>query len=110
MAAPRETGARADDVVEVEIHGQRYPIRSALDPAYVRDLAAYVNRKVQLASERSPASDTVGLAVLVALNIADEVFRAREQLRQGEGTHEARTRQLERMVDQALALALPARP
>ena len=65
-------------LVTVDINGLRYPIRSNLDPAYVADLASYVERKMQLASRESPAGDTLKIAVLAALNIADEYFRARE--------------------------------
>ena len=63
----------------VEIAGQRYPIRSGLDERYVAELAAYVEQKMRTATDASPESDTLGLAVLVALNIADEFFRARDQ-------------------------------
>ena len=35
-------------VVTVEIAGQRYPIRSGLDPTYVGELAAYVDKKADL--------------------------------------------------------------
>ena len=66
-------------VVTVEIAGQRYPIRSALDERYVTELAAYVDQKMRAASQAAPTSDMLGVAVLVALNIADEYFRAREQ-------------------------------
>ena len=38
-------------VVTVEIGGQRYPIRSGLDPTYVGELAAYVDQKMRAASE-----------------------------------------------------------
>ena len=68
-------------VVNVEIHGQQYPIRSGLDPAYVAELAAFVDEKMRLASRESPAGDTLKLAVLAALNIADECFRARDEER-----------------------------
>ena len=63
-------------IVTVEIHGQRYPIRSSLDPAYVAELAAYVDEKMRLALRESPSGDTLKVAVLAALNIADEYFRA----------------------------------
>ena len=66
-------------VITVEIAGQRYPIRSALDERYVTELAAYVDQKMRAASDAAPASDMLGLAVLVALNIADEFFRERER-------------------------------
>ena len=41
-------------VVSVEIHGQQYPIRSGLDPAYVAELAAYVDEKMRLAAANRP--------------------------------------------------------
>ena len=66
-------------VITVEIAGQRYPIRSTLDPDYVTELAAYVERKMQLASDIAPTSDVVGLAILVALNVVDELFRTQKQ-------------------------------
>ena len=60
----------------VDIHGQRYPIRSSLDAAYVAELAAYVDEKMRLALKECPSGDTLKVAVLAALNIADEYFRA----------------------------------
>jgi|APDOM4702015191_1054821.scaffolds.fasta_scaffold306630_2 cell division protein ZapA len=99
MADPR--------VVHVEVNGQRYPIRSALDPSYVQELATYVDRKLRIAFESAPSSDTLGLAILAALNIADEFFRARDSQLQVDGTVTARAGELERMVDRALALAEP---
>lgn len=64
-------------VVSVEILGLRYPIRSALDPGYVTELAAYVDAKMQSASDECDHGDSLKVAVLAALNIADELFRER---------------------------------
>jgi cell division protein ZapA len=89
-------------VVTVEVGGQQYPIRSALDPRYVAELAAYVDEKMRAASDSAPASDMLGLAVLVALNIADEYFRVRDQQTAVHGLAE-RALRLERLVDGALA-------
>ncbi len=61
-------------IVSVEIAGQRYPIRSSLDVAYVTELAAYVDEKMKAAANAAPTSDMLGLALLVALNLADESF------------------------------------
>lgn len=90
--------------MHVEVHGQRYPIRTTLDAPYVRELAAYVDRKMELALEASPSSDTLGLAVLTALNLADELYRARHQHLDDAGIVSARTAALERIVDEALQL------
>jgi cell division protein ZapA (FtsZ GTPase activity inhibitor) len=92
-------------VVHVEVNGQHYPIKSALDPSYVHELAAYVDRKLKIAAEAAPASDTLGLAILAALNIADEYFRARDKQAQADGSVAVRAGELERLVDRALTLA-----
>ena len=90
-------------LVTVDINGLRYPIRSNLDPNYVAELALYVERKMQLASRESPAGDTLKIAVLAALNIADEYFRAcQDGTAQRIGLAE-RALELERMLDLALA-------
>jgi cell division protein ZapA len=89
-------------VVTVEIAGQRYPIRSGLEPAYVIELAAYVDQKMRVATDSAPASDMMGLAVLVALNLADEFFRARQQTSSAHGELNERALRLEQLVDDAL--------
>ena len=90
-------------VVTVEIAGQRYPIRSALDERYVAELSAYVEAKMRLASDSAPSSDILGLAILVALNIADELFRLRAQHSEANGELNERAMRLERIVDEVLA-------
>lgn len=90
-------------VVTIEIGGQRYPIRSTLDPSYVAELAAYVDAKMRAAVDAAPAADGMGLAVLVALNIADELFRARSQQSSSDGDLNARALQLEQLLDDVLS-------
>jgi cell division protein ZapA len=92
-------------VIHVEIQGQRYPIRARLEPRYVQELAAYVDRKMRAAAEVSPSSDYVGLAVLAALNIADEFFRTRDEISSESASLTSRARELERLVDEALESA-----
>ena len=90
-------------MVTVDIGGQRYPIRSSLDERYVAELAAYVDQKMRTASQAAPASDMLGIAVLVALNIADEFFRARDQQSNSHGELNDRALRLERLLDGVLA-------
>ena len=92
-------------VVTVEVHGQKYPIRTELDQRYVEELAEFVESRMALAARSSPSSDVVGLAILAALNITDEYFRARSALTSTSGTLTARAEAIERIVDQALSLA-----
>ncbi len=86
----------------VEIHGQRYPVRSTLDPEYVARLASYVNEKMGAAAETTPTGDSVRLAILAALNIADELFRCRDTSRARDGELAERAEELERLVDRIL--------
>ena len=90
-------------VVTVEIAGQRYPIRSTLDPAYVVELAAYVDEKLRAASDATSANDRLGLAVLVALNIADEYFCSCRQQSSAHGVLNERALKLEQIVDGVLS-------
>ncbi|HEX8031665.1 MAG TPA: cell division protein ZapA [Vicinamibacterales bacterium] len=92
-------------VVQIEVHGQQYPIRTELDAGYVQELADFVEARMALAARSSPSSDAVGLAILTALNITDEYFRTRTALTNSSGNLAARTEALEKIVDQALSLA-----
>jgi cell division protein ZapA len=90
------------NVISVEINGQRYPIRSALDQEYVTRLASYVDEKMRAAADSAPTSDSVRLAVLAALNLADELFRCRDITRARSGELAERAGALERLMDRVL--------
>ena len=91
-----------EEVVSVEIQGQRYPIRSSLEPEYVARLAQYVDEKIIAAAESTPTGDVLRLAVLAALNVADELFRCRDANRVRSGELAARAGELERILDRVL--------
>jgi cell division protein ZapA len=91
-----------DAVISVEIHGQHYPIRSTLDREYVARLASYVDEKMRAAADSTPAGDTLRLAVLTALNVADELFRCRDGAQARNGELAERAGALERLLDRVL--------
>lgn len=63
---------------EVVIFGTSYPIKGDADHEYVRRLAAYVDDKMRAVAERAPDGVPAHkIAVLAAVNIADELHRAR---------------------------------
>jgi len=80
----------AERVVPIVIQGQRYPVRSTLDPAYVAELAAYVDEKMRLASEVNETNDFLRVAVLAALNLADEIIRHKVVALPAKGRHAKR--------------------
>ena len=96
----------ATDVVVVEIFGRQYPIRSDLDQAYVAQLAQYVDQKMYASAEQTPG-DMVRIAVLAALNIADEHFKALMAHSARSDDAQRLTSDLEQLVDDALARSAP---
>jgi cell division protein ZapA len=82
--------------VQVEIFGQTYSVTAGTDPGYVEELAALVDAQMKEVSRSSGAVDSVRIAVLAALNIADEAFRLRARLMEGEASLERRAAHLAR--------------
>jgi cell division protein ZapA len=76
---------RATTSVSVDIYDQTYHLR-AHDPAYIEKLAATVDSKMRAVSASGTTVDSLRVAVLAALNIADELLRLQEQWRQLHGT------------------------
>ena len=91
MAEPRR--------VDVEILGQRYAIRSDAPPDYVRQLVAYVEKRVKEIRGDAPGQDPTKILVLTALDIADELFRLREDLGKGDIDVTARLGVLIKLLD-----------
>jgi cell division protein ZapA len=58
--------------VRVEIYDQTYHLRGS-DPEYIAELAEYVDTKMRLISQQAATVDSLRVAVLAALNIADEL-------------------------------------
>ena len=62
----------------VEIFGQRLGLRADGDSARLQEIARFVDSRMREVADRSSSVDTVKIAVLTALNIADELFQERE--------------------------------
>ncbi|HZX09428.1 MAG: cell division protein ZapA [Candidatus Aminicenantes bacterium] len=71
-----------DKVIEIEIFDQKFRIKvkGAEDEKYVSHLTSYVDKKMRKVAVKSKSNDTVKIAVLAALNIADEFFLSQKKL------------------------------
>lgn len=67
-----------NQAVRVEILGREYFIRSNEGEERIREIADYVNQKIKEIVEGGKIVSTLNIAILVALNIADDYFRAIE--------------------------------
>ncbi len=87
--------------VRVEIFDQAYNLRGT-DPEYILKLAEYVDGKMRAVAEQTNTVDTVRLAVLAALNIADEYHLLRRKLDSGSSGYRERAHQLAKALDEVL--------
>ncbi len=71
-----------DKVIEIEIFHQKYKIRikGDEDENYVSLLTALVDQKMHEVAVKSKSNDVLKIAVLTALNIADDYFVVKRQL------------------------------
>jgi cell division protein ZapA len=65
--------------VQVEIFGQVYTIKGKDDPGYIRELAAFIDAKMKEIQKGTGTVDPHRVAILMALTIADELYRLRER-------------------------------
>jgi cell division protein ZapA len=68
------------NLVHGEIFGQSCAVKAGADTGSVEALAALVDSQMKDVGRSSGAADTVRVAVLAALNLADELFRLRREL------------------------------
>jgi len=89
----------------VEILGREYKIRGAADAAYIAEVARFVDAKLREVSQGgvSPPPDRV--AIIAAMNIADELFQLRRSSNEEFSSIEKRTQSLIRMLDESLSSA-----
>jgi len=73
-----------DRIIEIEVYGQKYKIRvkGEDDEKYISHLTSYLDQKMREIAVKSKSADTVKIAVLAAMNIADEYFVSRNRLDQ----------------------------
>lgn len=76
--------AGQENRVEVEIYGERYILKGDATEEHMERLARFVDEQMRQVSRRNPRLPLYKLAVLTALNIADELFKLMEKDRDGE--------------------------
>ena len=63
---------QSSHLVQVEIYGQSYNLRGEGETSYLQDLATFVDRRMREVAEATATVDSLKVAILAALNIADE--------------------------------------
>lgn len=87
---------------KIEIFGRTYMIKGDADADYALRLAEYVDKKMREVSEKTPTVSSLKVAILAALNIADELFKLRENTQISDQAIEKRTTELLTLLDKEL--------
>jgi cell division protein ZapA len=103
-----------DQSISVEIYDQVYNLRGT-DPAYIKHLARLVDAKMRAVSEQGGTVDSLRVAVLASLNIADDLVCARERynqlagsITQSQTTMRSRSASLTTMLDEVFEESAPS--
>jgi len=83
--------AKTQDGIRVEIYDQEYNMRGDLDPGYIQKLAKLLDVRMRSIAAKTHTVDSLRVAVLAALNIADEYQQLKTK-------YEATTRQVDQKV------------
>jgi len=98
---PATNAVSGSGSVRVEIFDQVYNLRGS-DADYILKLAEYVDGKMRAVSEQTATVDSVRLAVLAALNIADEFHLLKRQLEKPSPEARQRASKLASALDEVL--------
>jgi cell division protein ZapA (FtsZ GTPase activity inhibitor) len=85
--------------VKVSIAGHKLSLRTDAKPRYIKELADYVNAKIDQAKASGKVATTHAVALLVALTIADELYQAREEKEKLERQVRERTQRILRYLE-----------
>lgn len=88
--------------VDVDIFGSTYHVRGDGDSGHLRELADLVDRRMRDIAAHLKGADTVKVAILAALNLADELQRAEKQHEGERVTVKEKAEELSGELDRAL--------
>ena len=70
----------SETITSVKIYHRTYQLRTGGDVEYLDQLARHLDEQMLRISEETPTVDTLKIAILAALNIADEYFSTKKRL------------------------------
>lgn len=92
----------SEQTIRVEIYNQTYSIRSDGDNEYIHDLAEYVDSKMREISSGTLTVDSLKVAILAALHIADEFYQLKYAQAQNDAQLATRSSECSEMLDRIL--------
>jgi cell division protein ZapA len=100
--ADNGASSAGSSTVKIEIYDQSYNVNADGNEEYLKELAAFVDGKMRSIAESTRMVDSLRVAVLAALNIADETFTLRQRQQEIDGPLRKRVEKCVAMVEKAL--------
>jgi len=97
-----ETTTASAPTIRVEIYNQTYNIRSDGDSEYLMQLADFVDARMREISSGTLTVDSLKVAILAALHIADELHRMKQTYEQADSQLATRSGECAEMLDRLL--------
>src|ERR1044071_7152680 len=94
--------AATTPTIRVEIYNQTYNIRSDGDSEYITQLAEFVDSRMREISSGTLTVDSLKVAILAALHIADELHRLKRLHEHGASLLASRRAECAEMLDRML--------
>jgi cell division protein ZapA len=89
--------------IEVDIFGQTYNVRGDGDPDYLTELARLVDSRMRDVAAQVATIDPLKIAILAALNIADEFSRFRKRREDAAGIWIEKTEEISNRLDKVIS-------
>lgn len=90
------------ETTRVNIYGREYSIRGEGDPAYIAEIAHFLDMRMRQMTENVSMTSTAKVAILASLNITDELFSKIGQLEEVEDSHQLLLSSLANKIDEVL--------
>jgi cell division protein ZapA len=87
------------NAIKLTIYGTEYPIKGDTDIDYIKQVAGYVDQKMYEVERNTSAKSSLKVAILAALNIADELFRERSEKENSIKKFEDRLNRLSKLIE-----------
>ena len=74
-----QEGKKIENLVEIRVFGQTFTVKTDSEKSHIQDVAEYVNDKIEEILKKTRTVSSLNVAILAALNIADDLLKERER-------------------------------
>ena len=77
----KQDGKKRENLVEIRVFGQTFAVKTDSEESHILEVAQYVNDKIEEILKKTRTVSSLNVAILAALNVADDLLKERERRR-----------------------------